>query len=273
MTRKSSTSAGTWSLPYQQTGTTGDCSKVEFSTVVRILFCLIMAVSASSCSAAPKTTTGSYSDPTQKPYVINNQVYYPIPSAYGFTQRGIASWYGRDFHGRRTSNGESYDMHAMTGAHKTLPMHTVLLVKNLDNGREVVIRVNDRGPFVKGRIIDLSYAAARKIEMIGTGTARVSLVALGEAGTDRRRIQEMAKKFYTGEYYVQIGSFKNRAFAQRLQHRFREAGHTTFIQEYRRDSEVYHRVRVYVGRTLEGAQEAQRILERRGYLNAFVIAR
>lgn len=258
--------------PHWLSGTDDNCFRADSGTLIRILFLLVMAVSASSCSAAPEIS-GSYSDPTQKPYVINNQVYYPIPSAYGFTQRGIASWYGRDFHGRRTSNGESYDMHAMTGAHKTLPMHTVLLVKNRDNGREVVIRVNDRGPFVKGRIIDLSYAAARKLDMIGNGTARVSLVALGQAGTDRRQIQEMAKKFYTGEYYVQIGSFKNRAYAQRLQHRFREAGHTTFIQEYQKGSEVYHRVRVYVGQTLEGAQQAQRILERRGYRNAFVIAR
>ena len=91
---------------------------------------------------------------------------------------GIASWYGPDFHGRRTANGEIYNMYGMTAAHKTLPFDTMLRVTNLENGRSVVVRVNDRGPYAKGRIIDLSKSAAEKLQMIGPGTARVRLEVL-----------------------------------------------------------------------------------------------
>lgn len=98
------------------------------------------------------------------------------PASGRVIERGVASWYGGEFHGRSTANGERYDMHRLTAAHKTLPFGTVVEVRNLDNGRSVRVRINDRGPFVRGRIIDLSYAAAREIEMIGPGTARVELV-------------------------------------------------------------------------------------------------
>ena len=164
-------------------------------------------------------------------------------------------------------------MYAMTAAHKTLPMNTVLLVRNSANGREIVVRINDRGPFVKGRIIDLTYTGAKKLDMLGTGTSRVQIVALGDAGKNRAQLEQMAKNFYNGEFYVQIGSFKNRSYAVRLQKRFLEAGHNTYIQKYNGPDSVYHRVQVYVGNTLQGARQAQRILEGRGYKNAFVIAR
>lgn len=91
--------------------------------------------------AAKQRTPG-----TQRPYIINNRTYYPLPSADGYVESGIASWYGRDFHGRPTSNGETYDMHNITAAHKLLPMHTMLLVQNQENGKKVVVRVNDRSP-------------------------------------------------------------------------------------------------------------------------------
>jgi rare lipoprotein A len=94
-------------------------------------------------------------------------------------EQGIASWYGKKFHGRRTASGERYDMHQLTAAHKTLPFGTRVRVTNLDNGRRVVVRINDRGPFIKGRIIDLSYAAARQVEMLEAGTARVRVEVVG----------------------------------------------------------------------------------------------
>lgn len=123
---------------------------------------------------------------TQKPYRIKGHAYYPLPSAHGYHKWGRASWYGKPFHGRKTSNGETYDMHSMTAAHKVLPMNTHLLVRNMENGREAIVRVNDRGPFVKGRIIDLSYAAAKQLGVVKKGTAKVELTALGEAVTVRR---------------------------------------------------------------------------------------
>ncbi|HID69072.1 MAG TPA: septal ring lytic transglycosylase RlpA family protein, partial [Desulfobacterales bacterium] len=126
---------------------------------------------------------------TQRPYCINNRTYSPLPTADGYEETGIASWYGSDFHGRATSNGETYNMHDITAAHKLLPMHTMLLVTNLDNGKKTVVRVNDRGPFVQGRIIDLSLGAAKKIGLVRSGTARVKIIALGEVKRINGQIQ------------------------------------------------------------------------------------
>ena len=109
------------------------------------------------------------------PYQIEGVTYYPLADAEGYKEKGVASWYGPDFHDKPTANGEIYNQDAMTAAHRTLPFNTLVLVENLDNGRSVVVRVNDRGPYAKDRIIDLSKRAANEIGMIGTGTARVKL--------------------------------------------------------------------------------------------------
>lgn len=117
---------------------------------------------------------------TQRPYVIKNKKYYPVPSADGYVEKGIASWYGGMFHGRKTANGETYNMRGDTAAHKTLPMNTMLLVENLVNGKHAVVRINDRGPFVSGRIIDLSYTTAQQLGIFKNGTEKVRITALGE---------------------------------------------------------------------------------------------
>ncbi len=113
-----------------------------------------------------------------KSYVVFGKRYYPTRSSRGHVERGIASWYGRKFHGRKTSNGEVYDMYRMTAAHKTLPLPTFAEVTNLANGRRVIVRINDRGPFHNNRVIDLSYAAASRIGMLGKGTALVEVRAI-----------------------------------------------------------------------------------------------
>jgi rare lipoprotein A len=251
-------------VPMPQDGTR------QVNALFLVIILLLLSSGLPACStAAPKK---DYSHPTQKPYVINNRVYYPIPSSYGFTQTGIASWYGDDFHGRKTSNAETYNMYDMTAAHKTLPMNTVLLVKNLENNKEIVVRVNDRGPFVRGRVIDLSYTAAKKVGIIGRGTARVHLTALGDAHQGSAELRKLAKTFQVGEFYIQIGSFADRNNALRLQQRFTQAGHTTLIQQYYGPDKIYYRVHVYVGKTLNGAERERKILESRGYRDAFVIA-
>ncbi len=113
-----------------------------------------------------------------KPYVVHGTRYHVLPTSNGFRQRGIASWYGTRFHKALTSSGERYNMFAMTAAHKRLPLPTYLRVKNLENGREIIVKVNDRGPFASGRIIDLSYTAAKKLGMLHKGTARVEINAI-----------------------------------------------------------------------------------------------
>ena len=119
---------------------------------------------------------------TMRPYSVFGIKYYPEIAKIGDRFDGIASWYGPDFHSKKTSNGEIYNMYDMTAAHKTLPMNTVVRVDNLENGKSTIVRINDRGPFVAGRIIDLSNKAAHAINMVGAGTAKVRVTVLGYNG-------------------------------------------------------------------------------------------
>lgn len=124
----------------------------------------------------------------------------PVVGGPGYTEKGIASWYGPGFNGKRTANGEVYDMDRLTAAHKELPFDTEVEVRNRDNGKKVKVRINDRGPFVRGRIIDLSRAAARKIDMLGPGTARVELVVVLSAPGAATK---------SGSWLVQAGAFES----------------------------------------------------------------
>lgn len=117
------------------------------------------------------------------PYEIMGKTYYPIPSSEGYRAKGIASWYGKDFHGKPTANGERYNMYDLTAAHPTLPLPTYVRVTNLKNGKSLVVRVNDRGPFLRGRLIDLSYRSAVALDMAEDGTAPVLLEALPTDGS------------------------------------------------------------------------------------------
>jgi len=215
---------------------------------------------------------------TQRPYQIDGHTYYPLPSAYGYRVVGIASWYGSDFHGRKTSCGEVYDMYGETAAHKTLPMHTHVLVRNLENGRETVVRINDRGPFVKGRIIDLSLAAARKLDMTRNGTARVEVVALGEAVPYRSdgKVEERFLPYddpNRGEFFVQIGAFTVLQNAVKLKDRLLAMDRKTVIQKYHDGSTTFYRVQVRAGQRLEVADRLEKEMEAAGFPGAFVIAR
>lgn len=125
----------------------------------------------------------------KNPYTVLGKTYHLLPTAEGYRETGMASWYGTKFHGRATSNGEPYDMFAMTAAHKTLPIPAYVRVTNLENGRSAIVRVNDRGPFHDNRIIDLSYAAAKKLGVFDQGTARVELVAIDPSTYQRNSVE------------------------------------------------------------------------------------
>lgn len=213
--------------------------------------------------------------PTQRPYQINGKTYYPIGSSHGYRERGTASWYGKKFHGRKTANGETYNMYAKTAAHKTLPMNTVLLVRNLENGRETVVRVNDRGPFVNNRIIDLSYTAANELDIVRNGIAKTEIIAMGESsgttgsGGGKLKYQD----FMSGEFYIQIGSFINRSNADRLAGIFTSRGMKVVIQPYETNVDKFYRVQVFAGTSLQYAKQLENLFLGRGYAGAFVIAR
>jgi rare lipoprotein A len=155
-----------------------------------------------------------------------------IPVPAGYTEEGNASWYGEPFHGRRASNGEIYDMYKLTAAHRTLPFETVVRVTNLSNGKSTTVRITDRGPFVDNRIIDLSLAAAREIELVGPGVAPVRVEVLGDVDLT------------AGSFTVQVGAFRDRGNAERLRERLTASYSPIFIQQYDSPDGLLYRVRV-----------------------------
>jgi rare lipoprotein A len=170
-------------------------------------------------------------------YEVFGRRYHVLPTSAGYVQRGVASWYGGDFHGLATSSGEQYDMHAMTAAHTTLPLPTWVEVTNLVNGKRVVVKVNDRGPFVDNRLIDLSFAAATELDMVRTGTTRVEVRAVAppldsfRAGSTVAALPQLAPVPVTAvpplaveRMFVQIGAFAQPENAERLAARLRASG-------------------------------------------------
>lgn len=143
---------------------------------------------------------------TMRPYTVLGKTYYPTKVSVGDSFSGIASWYGPNFHNKKTSNGEYYNMYDMTAAHKTLPMNTMLRVTNLENNKKIIVRINDRGPFVKSRIIDLSNEAAHRIDMVKKGTAPVRIEVIGFNGVIGA--QSKTQSVVLGNYRVQIGAFQ-----------------------------------------------------------------
>lgn len=207
---------------------------------MRIACALILAVIVASCGRAVREPAdGPPSGPldpsrieqpaprpeplsrygNHSPYTVLGRTYHVLPSAEGFVERGMASWYGSKFHGRRTSSGEPYDMYRVSAAHRTLPLPTWVEVTNLENGRSLVVRVNDRGPFRRDRVIDLSYAAALKLGIVEAGTAEVEVRAitfgerplLASAGPSRLPVQ------------LQVGAFSDRERARSVQRRLEQA--------------------------------------------------
>ncbi len=210
---------------------------------------------------------------TQKAYTIAGKTYYPLPSSQGFRQTGYASWYGPGFHGRKTANGERYDMHSMTAAHRILPMNTWVRVRNLSNGREVVVRINDRGPFVKNRIIDLSYTAAKRLAIVGPGTARVELVALGESRIRGDRSSGLKKipNLTTGDFYVQVGAFTVPHNAYALRDKLSIRYNKVRVRQYKTDSGTFYRVQVFAAHDYATARRVRAKFERNGFSQAFVV--
>jgi rare lipoprotein A len=166
-------------------------------------------------------------------------------------QTGMASWYGPGFHGQETSSGEIYDQHQLTAAHRTLPLGTRVEVTNLANRRSIEVRINDRGPFFGDRVIDLSYAAARALDLIGPGTAPVQIQVLGAA----------AGSFPAVAYAVQAGSFADHANARQLQRRLARQVERVYIAELEHDGQRYYRVRIGpYERREEALQVARRMM-------------
>ncbi len=194
-------------------------------------------------------------------YVVHGKRYYVRQNNAGYRERGTASWYGPQFHGKRTSSGETFDMYAMTAAHRSLVLPAYARVTNLENGRSVVVRVNDRGPFHGNRLIDLSYAAAERLGMADQGTARVEVEVVQPGGRQaaNRPVSAGAEPQWGRNVYIQVGAFGDLGNARRLRDRLQaRLGAPVGVQTVERGGRVLHRVRV--GPVASSAQ-ADRLLE------------
>lgn len=201
-------------------------------------------------------------------YVVLGKRYFVLPTNEGYIERGIASWYGTKFHGRSTSNGERYNMYEMTAAHKSLRLPSYARVTNLRNGKQVTVRVNDRGPFHDNRIIDMSYAAAQKLGMVGEGTALVEVVALGPDGNPypgmaKNTSPARDESHLLNRIYVQVGAFTLRDNAERLREKLRQERFENVQIQQERDRTL-HRVRIGPLSTVLATDQVVERLQRMG---------
>ena len=179
-------------------------------------------------------------------YEVLNKTYIVMDSSLNYQERGVASWYGSKFHGNLTSNRETYDMYKMTAAHKTLPLPTYVHVRNLRNNKSIIVRVNDRGPFVTNRIIDLSYAAAMKLEMVEDGTSLVEVTAINfDEPTKKVKAKIPVVSNKSNQIYIQVGAFSERKNAQKsLSNLFSNGVKNALIHEDFSKDESLYRVRI-----------------------------
>lgn len=201
-----------------------------------------------------------------RPYTVMGQTYRPLQSSDGYSEEGLASWYGRDFHGKPTANGEMYDMYKVSAAHKLLPLGSRVRVTNLENGKTLNLTINDRGPFVKGRIIDLSYEAAKRLGTLDKGVTMVRVESIGG-------IPGAVDGNIPGPFYIQVGSFSQRDNAEKLKDEMLVSGYrSTRLVEAKVDGSTWWRVQAGEFKSLATARlELNRLAL--AYPEAFVVAR
>lgn len=248
--------------------------KVFESSNLPLLVCIGVLFLLLSCAVPEKRPASIPGHP--EPYKIGRHWYQPLIQSHNFQERGTASWYGKKFHGRKTANGEIYNMYAITAAHKTLPLGTYVRVTNLYNGKTVNVRINDRGPFVRGRIIDLSYEAAKQLGIVVQGTAPVEIVALGSiketvvGGNVQRTL--VPGDYYDGDFTIQVGAFKQKENAVTLKNELAQTYENTHIAVHESADGTFYRVRVERCKKIDQAKEYEKMLEAAGYPDAIVVA-
>jgi len=257
-------------------------------SIVGILLTLVACGTTSTKDSAPKNAPDVSNVPNAVPrdeprskygnpahYEVFGKRYYTLKSSRGYHEKGIASWYGKKFHGRRTSSGETYDMYAMTAAHKTLPLPSYLEVTNLNNGRKVIVKVNDRGPFHGNRLIDLSYSAATQLGIIGQGTGMVEIRAISNGNVAATPVSDRVETpRSTGPVglYLQVGAFSTEHSADQLKSKLQyEISDAVLIVPLNKPSGSLYRVRVGPLANVEyGDSLASRLLDL-GYNDSHIV--
>ncbi|MEI6213324.1 MAG: septal ring lytic transglycosylase RlpA family protein [Desulfuromonadales bacterium] len=265
-------------IPMCSQGAISDRSRI----ICRFVWLLLAMVQLQICGCAGKPQAVTPPEHStirqkagQKPYTVDGTRHVPLASSEGFVQEGLASSYGRDFHGRTTSSGEPFDMHAMTAAHKTLPLGVYVKVLHKRSGNEVIVRINDRGPFVRDRIIDLSEGAAKRLGMLQEGIAPVKVTALGwyqgnnQAGQGK---YNALSGYDSGVFVLQVAALKNRENAHRYAGDLKLRYGAADVQEAVVGGSTFYRVRMGRFTSLKEAQKAQENYERNGFPGNFIVA-
>ncbi|MBN1573859.1 MAG: septal ring lytic transglycosylase RlpA family protein [Deltaproteobacteria bacterium] len=243
-----------------------------------LIWTIIFLFPVSGCSLfnmGVKSRHNTYIPPSEDKVSITTEKIPPAEVVDTF--EGMASWYGPKFHGKKTASGEIFDMYELTAAHKSLPMGTKCIVTNLENNKSVTVRINDRGPFAKERVIDLSYASAKVIDMIHSGTIKVRVEVLAGEATEELETatapesttDDTPKLNNTGEYKVyftiQVGSFSSRENAERLSETIKGYIENVWIEEFVTTESTYYRVRAGKFPTKEDAEKGAEVLSEAGH--------
>ena len=241
--------------------------------ICRRIAVVLIAVLLSACSAH-RTLERPDLPPSQRPYTVDGERYEPLPTHEGYSENGLASWYGAEWQGRKTSSGEPYDMDAMTAAHKTLPLGVYVTVRDRRTGREVIVRVNDRGPFVRDRIIDLSRGAARELGCETQGVVPVRVEALGyrTTGPGGEVRYTPLSDYGLGTFAVQVASFGKVENARRLAAELKNRYGAATIQEAIINGSLFYRVQAGRYGSLRQADEARKRFAVTGFPGGFVVA-
>ncbi|MCD6584588.1 MAG: septal ring lytic transglycosylase RlpA family protein [Desulfobacteraceae bacterium] len=253
------------------------------SNQLKRLFIAVLILTAAGFYGCGTTEPVAPAKPSSNnTYEVYGKIYHPIDNANGFRQQGVASWYGEQFHEKKTANGETYNMHAMTAAHKTLPFGTMVEVKNVENNKITIVRINDRGPFCQGRIIDLSHHAAKKIDMIKNGTATVEIIALGnddevlaESGENTPNATPSINPdnlYFTGDFTIQVGSFGDPDNAEKLKKSIEKTAKNVHVVAFDKNGLTFYRVRVGRFTSLKQAQRVEQRLVQNGFENVYIVA-
>jgi len=236
------------------------------------LFLLAAIAGLTGCSKQPVPSPVPPHANRGIPYTVDGITYYPLISAEGYAERGVASWYGPGFHGRTTSSGEKYDMYAATAAHRVLPFGSLVRVTNLSNEKKTMVRINDRGPFKGNRIIDLSYKGAQEIAMIGPGTAPVKIEVVGIDRTYAVNGKEIRIP-WANNFAIQVGAFGSKQNALNLKEKISSCYHQkVYVVSSVQGSTPLYRVRVGIYNSLKETMRVQEQLYSAGYTSTFMVA-
>lgn len=250
------------------------------SSLGAVLILVLVVLFSVSCSGAPEvqTITGKWRvEPLSKYgnppfYKVNGQRYYTLSTSRGYRERGIASWYGAKFDGQRTSSGEIYDMHAMTAAHRSLPLPCYVQVTNLDNGRQVIVRINDRGPFHPDRIIDLSYAAAVKLGFARQGTGRVEVRTINPRTRAPYPLPDEELASLERAFYLQVGAFQSRQRAEQLQQQLQASlDAVVSVSLTQQQQPTFYRVRIGPLSSVEKLDDFAKRLADLGFSDSIIV--